>query len=319
MAGSGIDRFEKSDELLMSVAFHATADHPALEDIEGGEQRRRAVSFVVMSHGPRASRLYRQSWLSSIECLNLALLVEREDEGVRRGIDIESDHIPELLSESRIARELEGFDPMLGEMMSTPDALDRTRTDADRLRHGGRRPMGGLMGRIGGGKRQHAVDLILSQRGDSRGAGLVTQQSGGSFRHETFLPAPDTGLESPRPMHDFDRADAVRRQKHDLCPPDMLLPRVAIADNRLELTPLRGGNGDGIPVRMRQTRTRPEAWESLLGFKCQIWSTSDRCGGLQPAAVVEAGIRSSSGRSIVVYGPRNRSSPPSPLRKSGCK
>ncbi len=74
-----------------------------------------------------------------------------------------------------------------------------------------------------------------------------------------------------------------------------------------------------IPVRMRQTRTRPEAWESLLGFKCQIWSTSDRCGGLQPAAVVEAGIRSSSGRSIVVYGPRNRSSPPSPLRKSGCK
>src|SRR6266496_244166 len=28
-----------------------------------------------------------------------------------------------------------------------------------------------------------------------------------------------------------------------------------------------------IPVRMRQTRTRPEAWESLLGFKCQIWST----------------------------------------------
>jgi hypothetical protein len=243
----GIDRFEKSDELLMSVAFHATADHPAFEDIEGGEQRRCAVSFVVMGHGPCASRLHRQPRLSSIECLNLALLVEREDEGVRRWIDIESDHIPELLSEFRIARELEGFDPMRGEMMSTPDALDRTRADADRLGHGGRRPMGGLVGRIRGGKRQHAVDLILSQRGDSRGAGLVTQQSGGSFRHETFLPAPDTGLGLPRPMHDFDRADAVRRQKHDPCPPDMLLRCVPIADNRLELTPLRGGNGDGNP------------------------------------------------------------------------
>src|SRR6266545_6575322 len=166
---------------------------------------------------------------------------------MRRWIDIQPDHILELLSEFWIARELEGFDPMRGEMMSAPDALDRTRADAGRLSHGARRPMGGLVGRIGGGERQHAVDLILSQRGDPRGAGLVTQQSVDSLRHETFLPAPDAGLGLPRPTHDFDRADAVRRQKHDPCPPDVLLRCVPIADNRLEATPLRSGKSDGNP------------------------------------------------------------------------
>ena len=52
------------------------ADHLAFEDVEGGEQRRRTVSFVVMGHGPRAPWLHRQARLSSIECLDLALLVE---------------------------------------------------------------------------------------------------------------------------------------------------------------------------------------------------------------------------------------------------
>ena len=72
----GIDSLQKSNELLMPVAFHATADHLAFEDVEGGEQRRRTVSFVVMGHGPRAPWLHRQARLSSIECLDLALLVE---------------------------------------------------------------------------------------------------------------------------------------------------------------------------------------------------------------------------------------------------
>jgi hypothetical protein len=81
------------------------------------------------------------------------------------------------------------------------------------------------------------------------------------------------GFGLARPTHDLDRADVVRRQKHDPCPPDVLLRRVPIADNRLEATPLRWLRAMEIPVRMRQTRMRPEPWESLLGFKCQIWST----------------------------------------------
>jgi hypothetical protein len=103
------------------------------------------------------------------------------------------------------------------------------------------------VGRIAGGEREHAVDLILSQRRDPRGTGLVTQQSINSLRYETFLPAPDAGFGLPRPTHYFDRADAVRRQKHDPCAPDVLLRCVPIPHNRLELTPLRWGNLDGNP------------------------------------------------------------------------
>ena len=41
----GLDRVEETDEFLMPVALHAAADEPAVEHIEGGEQRRGAVPF----------------------------------------------------------------------------------------------------------------------------------------------------------------------------------------------------------------------------------------------------------------------------------
>ena len=61
-----LDGIEEADELLM-------ADDGAVEDVEDGEQRGCAVTFVVMGHGAGAARLHRQSWLGAIERLDLAL------------------------------------------------------------------------------------------------------------------------------------------------------------------------------------------------------------------------------------------------------
>src|SRR5262249_24261346 len=94
-----VDLVEEADEFLMSMALHVAADNGAVEDIEGGEQRGRAVALVVVRHRSGATRLHWQSRLGAIESLDLALLVDREDDGVGGRVDIETDHIPELVGE----------------------------------------------------------------------------------------------------------------------------------------------------------------------------------------------------------------------------
>jgi hypothetical protein len=46
--GFSVDLIEEADEFLMPMARHALADHLALQDVECGEQRRRAVALVIM-------------------------------------------------------------------------------------------------------------------------------------------------------------------------------------------------------------------------------------------------------------------------------
>jgi signal transduction histidine kinase len=51
--GCGINDVEEADELLMAMALHALADDLAFEDVEGGEQGRGAVSFVIVGDDKR--------------------------------------------------------------------------------------------------------------------------------------------------------------------------------------------------------------------------------------------------------------------------
>src|SRR5258708_21188102 len=85
-----LDGVEEADELLMAVALHAAADHLALEQIESGEQRGRAVAFVVMGQGARAALLHRQPRLSAVEPFVLLLLVDREHERVRPRVNVKT-------------------------------------------------------------------------------------------------------------------------------------------------------------------------------------------------------------------------------------
>lgn len=74
----------------MAMPLHVATNHRAVEHIERGEQRRRAVSLVVVRHGPGAF-LQRQSGLCAVERLNLAVFVDGHDNGVRRKVDVEPD------------------------------------------------------------------------------------------------------------------------------------------------------------------------------------------------------------------------------------
>jgi hypothetical protein len=63
----------------------------AVEDVEGGEQRRRAMTLVVVGAGGRAAGLHWQAGLGAVErpgsspgqALDRALLVYRQHDGVR--------------------------------------------------------------------------------------------------------------------------------------------------------------------------------------------------------------------------------------------
>ena len=96
-----LDGVEEADELLVAVALHVAADDGAVEHVERGEQGGGAVALVVVGHGAEPALLHRQAGLGAVERLDLALLVDRQHDGVRRRIDIEPDDVAQLVDEVR--------------------------------------------------------------------------------------------------------------------------------------------------------------------------------------------------------------------------
>ena len=121
--GLAIDLVEKTDEFLMPVAAHALADDAALQHVEGGEQRRRAMALVVVRHRPAAALFHRQYRLSAVERLDLRLLIDRQHQRVLGRIDVEANDILNFGDKLRIVRQLEGLDPVRLQAMRRPDPL----------------------------------------------------------------------------------------------------------------------------------------------------------------------------------------------------
>ena len=94
-----IDRAEEREILLMTVVWHAGTDDRAIKDVERCEQRRCPVSLEVVPHGAAATLLEWQAWLSSIEGLDLGLLVRGKHERVLRWVQIQPDDVLELVGE----------------------------------------------------------------------------------------------------------------------------------------------------------------------------------------------------------------------------
>ena len=93
---------EELQELLVPAALHALPDHPAVEHVQGGEQGRGAVADGVVGHRAGSSLLHRQAGLGAVQPpgvtrgLDLALLVDREDDRMGRRIDVEPNQIADL-------------------------------------------------------------------------------------------------------------------------------------------------------------------------------------------------------------------------------
>ena len=239
-----LDDIEEANEFLMAMALHVAADDRAVEDVHRGEQRRRAVPLIVVRHGSGATLLQRQSGLCAVKRLNLALFVDRQDDGVCGRIDKEPDDVAQFVDEARVVGQLELAHPMRLQTVGAPDALDRTHAEPRRLRHQDAGPMGRFSGRFPERQRDDALSRLGAQRLDARGTRLVAEQSIEPLLDKALLPAPNAGLGLGRAPHDLVRPDAIGGQQHDFSPPDMLLRRVAVLNQSLEPTNIGGRNGE---------------------------------------------------------------------------
>ena len=94
----------------MPVALHASAEHGAVENVEGSEQRRCSMVFVVMGHGATLSGLERQAGLGAVERLDLRYFVDGQHDRVGRRVHVEADDVAQLGGELGVVGALEGAD-----------------------------------------------------------------------------------------------------------------------------------------------------------------------------------------------------------------
>ncbi len=99
-----------------------------------------------------------QARLGAIESLDLALLVDRQDDGMSGRVHVETDHVFDLFGEFWIIGALGRRQAMWLEAMGIPQTLDGAKRDADGLGHRPAGPMGGFARRFGAGERQHFGD-----------------------------------------------------------------------------------------------------------------------------------------------------------------
>src|SRR5580658_4970233 len=97
-----VQTLEKTKKLLMAMAGVALAHDLAVRYFQGGKKTGGAVSLIIMGLGAAASFFQRQSRLGAVQGLNLALLIDAENERLLRWIEVKADDIGKFLQKSHV-------------------------------------------------------------------------------------------------------------------------------------------------------------------------------------------------------------------------
>ena len=129
-----------------------------------------------MGHCSAVCRLERQARLSAVERLDLAFLVDGDDDGVSGRIHVKADDVLDLLGEFGIVQRLKVSQAMGLQDDKPPTGAGRLEANVKRLGHRAAGPMGGLSRRLGTGRLQNFRAMVLAeQRSFARFARLVMQ------------------------------------------------------------------------------------------------------------------------------------------------
>src|SRR5579875_3082572 len=126
----------------MAMALLAQAVDFSAGRIEGGEQGGGAVALVIVRHGLAAALLQRQTRLSAVERLNLALLIDRKHQRMLGGIEIQTNNGFQLLGKMGIVADLKGVDAMRLQPVRSPDTAHAGLGDTHLPGHPAARPVG---------------------------------------------------------------------------------------------------------------------------------------------------------------------------------
>ena len=140
-----VDRVEKLSKLDAAVASMMLGDDLAALDVERGEERRGAVTDVVVCSALDLSRSQRQDRLRAIQSLNLRLLVDAKDRSTIGGIQVEADDVPHFLDQQRISREFEALAAVRAQAKGAPNPRDAAAAESDPLSERAGAPMRGVL------------------------------------------------------------------------------------------------------------------------------------------------------------------------------
>ncbi len=103
---------QKLQGLLVPVARLASSQHRSVEHIQCGEQRGRAVAFVIVGDPLDMTEPHGRHRLGSLQSLARALLVHAEDPGVVGRAHVQPDRVAQLLDKKMVVGRLEAFGAM---------------------------------------------------------------------------------------------------------------------------------------------------------------------------------------------------------------
>ena len=173
------------------------------------------MAHVIVGPSFGLAEIHRQDGLRALQRLDLRLLVDREDHGIRRRRHVQPDHVPDLLHELRIRRDLETLRAMRLQPECPPNPADHGVTHARRFRHRPRAPV-----RLAARRRlerlhDDGLDLLVGDRAWRADARFVIQplepvldELAAPFRHGR--------LRRPQPAR-HGRVRRVDTRQHDPC------------------------------------------------------------------------------------------------------
>jgi len=120
----------------------ALSDNRTVQDVECGKQGGGAVPIVIVGYPIDVSQPHRQHRLAALQRLNLAFLVHAQHQCLVGGVEVESDHVPDLFDEKRVGREFEALAAVRLQPKEGEIAPHRAFGDAAVSRRGAHAPVG---------------------------------------------------------------------------------------------------------------------------------------------------------------------------------
>ncbi len=239
--GVAIDFLQEPDKFLVPMARHTVADHRAVEHAEGGEQGGGAMALVIVRQRPAAPFLHREARLGAVEGLDLAFLVDAQDQGLVWRIQIQPHHIVQFVEELGVAAELEGLEQMRLELVLSPDPPNGGLAEALGLGHTAGTPMGGMRRGLVQGRFDDGAHFADGNPWNPSRPRRVLFQAGHAQGQKPLPPQLDGGARNLHPASDILAGPSVCRQSDDLGPLDQSQGQAPAACPGLQGGPLFGG------------------------------------------------------------------------------
>jgi len=105
----------------MAVTLHVSTNDRSVETIKSSKQGGRAVALTIMGHSAAAPLFEWQTRLGLVARLDLAFLINGQDNGMGWRRYIEADDIMKLLGKGFVIRQFEATPTMRRKPMLMPD------------------------------------------------------------------------------------------------------------------------------------------------------------------------------------------------------